>query len=272
MSAESLGSLHRAIDRLGRLPGLRHWRAARFDRKFEQPGPAHLFRGVYGSFEAARAAAPAARAVSYDNAEAARLYLDDLRAGPHDYPAFFWLQRSFAEGIRSVVDVGGSIGSKYFAYRRMAPLPDDVRWLVFDMPAVVREGRRFAAEQGASGLGFCDRFGDSDGCELLYASGSLQYLPQTLAELLGGLSRPPRRLVINTTAIHPERSYFTVNNIGPSYCAYRVQGRDRFVSEVLGCGYVLTDEWPNLGKRLDLPFEAGCSLDHYRGFCFDRSG
>ena len=77
--------------------------------------------------------------------------------------------------------------------------------------------------------------------------------------------------MINTTAIHAERSYFTVNNIGASYCAYRVQARERFIGDLTACGYRLRDEWTNPGKRLDLPFEPDCSLDHYSGFCFDRS-
>lgn len=172
--------------------------------------------------------------------------------------------------MSSLVDVGGSIGTKYFAYKRLAPLPQQLRWLVYDMPAVAQEGRRLGTEASDPALAFTDRFSDADGSDVLYASGSLQYLPRTLAEMLVDLAHPPMRLVINATAVHAEQTYFTLNNIGVSYCAYRVQSRDRLVGDLEASGYALRDEWTNPGKRLDLPFEPGCSLDHYSGFCFDR--
>ncbi len=74
---------------------------------------------------------------------------------------------------------------------------------------------------------------------------------------------------MNTAAIHPTRSFFTLNSIGTAFCAYRVQSRDGFVGSVVGQGYTLRHEWRNIGKPLRLPFENGCSLEDYAGFCFD---
>ena len=112
---------------------------------------------------------------------------------------------------------------------------------------------------------------DADGVDIIYASGVLQYLPQTLAEIVAGLKRRPRRIIVNTAAIHPSKSFFTLNSIGTAFCAYRVQSRDEFVAAVIAQGYTLRHEWRNIGKPLRLPFEPGHSLEDYAGFCFDAA-
>jgi len=245
-------------------------RKHRYDRYFSAAQDVHIFRGVYDSFEAAAASAPASKPLSYDNEAAATMYNSRLRADAYDYPAMFWLRRSFDEGMRSVFDVGGSVGIKYFAFRRLLDFPSDASWLVEDMPAVVQQGRAFAAgRDDARSLRFTDRFNDGDGAHVLLASGSLQYLPHTLAELLAGLKQPPRRLIVNTTPIHVDRSFFTLNNIGTAFCPYRVQSRGEFLGAVTRAGYKLRDHWDNPGKGMRVPFVDGYDVSAYSGFCFD---
>jgi len=150
------------------------------------------------------------------------------------------------------------------------PYPANLLWRVIDMPAVAQRGRDFAAARGAAGaLQFSSEIGDVDGMQVLYASGALQYLPQTLAEILAGLARKPRRIIVNTTPIHATKSFFTLNSIGTAFCAYRVQSHREFVGAVTAQGYELRHEWRNIGKPLRLPFEPGYGLEDYTGFCFD---
>lgn len=262
--------MHRGIDGLRELPGVRQLRRSAFDRLFATDRRAHLFRGVFDSFEAALASAPDTLPIGYDNAESANMYLHRLQIDEYDHPAMFWLLSSLTEGMKRIADVGGSVGIKYFAFGKFISYPSDLVWRVIDVPAVAARGREFAVSKGArAALEFSDKVGDADGMDVLYASGSLQYLPQTLPEMLSGFSKKPRRIVVNTTPIHPERSFITLNSIGTAYCPYRVQGRTAFVEGVQAQGYRLRDEWRNLGKALALPFESGCNVDHYSGFCFD---
>lgn len=257
---------------LARFSLTRNWVRRRYDTFFATCPDQQLFRGVFDTYDQALASAPATKPVSYDNEASSELYLQDLRAHAHDYPALFWIGQSFAEGMRTVFDVGGSVGIKYFAFSRLLPFPRDVRWVVQDMPAVVERGRRFAAErQVQQGLSFTSSPADADGVDVLFASGVLQYLPQTLAELIAGLKHRPRRIVVNTAAIHPVKSYFTLNSIGTAFCPYRVQAHGAFVREVTQAGYVLRDHWQNPAKFLRIPFEAGHDLDSYSGYCFDRA-
>ncbi|HSI58146.1 MAG TPA: methyltransferase, TIGR04325 family [Ideonella sp.] len=264
------GLIDRAAEVVRQLPGLRQWRQAAFDRHFAHNTRDNLFRGVFATAEAALASAPPSRPQGYDNQASSALYLKRLAIDDHDYPAMFWLQRSLDEGLLRIADLGGSVGIKYFAFEKVFAFPPGLQWRVIDVPAVAARGREFAASLGAGpALQFSDSLAELDGMQVLYASGVLQYLPVTLAELLGGLRERPRRLIVNTTPIHAERTFFTLNSIGTAYCAYRVEARQAFVAEVERCGYRLRGEWRNLGKQMSLPFDRASSLRSYAGFCFD---
>lgn len=253
---------------LDHVPGLRHLREQACRRHFAENREENLFLGVYDSFEAAARDAPTTRPLGYDNAASAELYLPCLY--PHDYPALFWLTRSLDEGMRSIFDLGGHIGLKYFAFRRVLPYPNDLRWTVCDVPAVVARGRELATARDPDGhLSFTTDAQAASGQEVLYLSGSLQYLPQRLSELLAALHVRPRRIVLNITPVHPTRGYITLNSIGTAICPYRVMARDELLHEASSLGYVKRDEWENPGKRLTLPLTTGLDLAHYTGFCFD---
>lgn len=263
--------LHGLIDRFASLPGVRQWRQRRFARRFRRP-MGHAFFGMYDSFAAAAAQVPAGVPDSYDNAAAAGMYVDRLRADDHDYPALFWLQSALAGGARTICDLGGSTGIKFYAFAPLLGLHANVRWHVVDVPAAAALGAQIAARNGvAERLTFGSDVAAASECEVLFVSGALQYLPQSLGEMLASLPQRPRRIVVNTTPIHPTRSFFTLNNIGTACCPYRVAARGEFVAQVEAQGFALRDEWRNIGKRLDLPFEPGASVEHYSGFCFERA-
>jgi putative methyltransferase (TIGR04325 family) len=182
----------------------------------------------------------------------------------------FWVQKSLNEGMNRFVDVGGSIGIKYYAFEKFIQYPEEFLWRVIDVPAAAQKGLEFAQTRDVrSALEFSDQITDADGIDVFFVSGALQYLPKTLAEILSGLQTPPKRIIINTTPIHTRNSYFTLNSIGTAYCAYRVQAHDEFVESIKACGYRMRHEWQNTGKSLDLPLNPEMNVVHYSGFCFD---
>ena len=79
------------------------------DPTFETNSSQHLFRGVFDTFEAARASAPGTRPIGYDNPESAELYLRRLRVDDHDYPSMLWLAKSFGDGMTRVIDLGAVV-------------------------------------------------------------------------------------------------------------------------------------------------------------------
>jgi putative methyltransferase (TIGR04325 family) len=264
----------RLLERLKSLPPVLAWRRRRYDRRFVELRAGHLFRGLFSSFEAAQASAPPGRATSYDNPEAAAMYRDRLSVVyPSDYPVLFWLQRLLWQGVTSLFEIGGHIGVGYYAYQRFLDYPAALRWTVMDLPAVVEQGRRHAlANDVRRQLAFTSEVKDADGADLLFASGSLQYLPQTLDDMLPKLDAMPRWLLLSMVPIHPSQQYYTLQNIVTAYCAYRIDSRERFVKALAELGYSLRDEWQNAEKACHIAYEPAHSLDHYKGFLFERSG
>ena len=230
----------------------------------------NLFYGVYDSWVASEAAALGYGRAGYDNGDSARIYDDRLRIDPHDYPSLYWLTRSMHEGTRSVFDIGGAIGIKFIAFRDALKPFAQLSWRVCDVPAMAAHGEELARERGdAPRLSFTSRFEDGDGVDLLFASGVLQYLPLTLGDIVAGYARKPRRILINTAAIHPEFNFFTVNSIGTAFCPYRVQTQAALTRGLSKLGYRLRETWINPDKPLVIPGDEAHSLRSYSGYCFD---
>lgn len=262
--------LHSGVDAISALPILRARELERARQTFVGNRTANLFFGVYESWAQAEVAAGAFGLVGYDHEATTDLYLNRTRKDPHDYPALYWILRSLHEGLQSVFDVGGNIGIKYLAFRDALEGFEHLTWLVQDVTAVVEHGRTLAGERGdADRVTFTDRFEDGDGVDLLFASGVLQYLPRTLGNLLAGYRKLPRRIVINTTAVHPMQDFFTVNSIGKAFCPYRVQTQATLIRGLTSLGYRLRETWINPDKRLRIPGRPDHDLGHYSGYCLD---
>jgi putative methyltransferase (TIGR04325 family) len=172
--------------------------------------------------------------------------------------------------MRTVFDVGGSTGIKYQAFRDHLAAWPDLRWTVQDVPAMVARGRELASQDPSLGnLAFTDRFTDAGGVDVLYASGVLQYLPAALGDLLSDVSPLPKRIVINTAAIHPASDFFTVNSIGTAFCPYRVQTQATLIRGLSRLGYKLRETWANPDKLLTIPGDSQHSLKEYSGYVLD---
>ena len=155
---------------------------------------------------------PSSRSLGYDNEAAAAMYRERMRrVYISDYSVMFWLRRLFGSGCTSVYDLGGHIGIAYYADQRYLSYQEGLRWLVHDVPAVVKSGQVWAEEHDPQHrLIFSLHREDADGTDALLASGSLQYLDYTLADLLDVLARPPDHLLINLAPLHMTTAYFTV--------------------------------------------------------------
>ena len=267
-------SLRAAGQRIAAVPGIRPILESLYERRFERevPAPGSLYRGVFPTFAEALASAPRTRHIGYDNKESADLYRERTRrVYISDYPVMFWLARLFESGANSVFDIGGHIGIGYYAYQRYVRFPEAIRWRVLDVPAVNAAGAAFALENDkARRLDFTDRPADADGFDIVFASGSLQYLDYTLADLLGSLAQPPKHLVINLMPIHMTESFFTLQNMGTAFCPYRVMSEREFIDGLKTRGYALQDRWENPDRTCKVAFRPEQSLDRYFGFCFSR--
>lgn len=247
-------------------------RQRRYERVFAQATDMQLFRGVYRSFEEAARHAPGTRPLGYDNPGPSSMYRDLVdKVTPRDYPLMFWLAHAMRRGARHVLDFGGHVGIKFYAFRRYLDYPEGFRWTVCDVPAVVKSGEEFKAQMaGSEPLAFTTRFDDAAQADLFLAAGSLQYVEQPLHERLERLERRPARLLLSGVPLLAGRAFVTLQSIGTAYCPYHVFNRDEFVAGLAGAGYALRDEWLNPEKHLNVPFHDGARVESYSGLYFER--
>lgn len=264
------GLLHRVLRAIGRAPGIVTLRRRAYARAFARQEHVNLYHGVFDSFEAAAASAPPTKPTGYDNEAAAEMYPLATEPTPRDYPALDWIRDALDAGHRRVFDLGGHIGVKYFAFRERLQFPSDATWTVCDVPAVVVRGREVARTHGASEqLRFTTDWREMATADVLYASGSVQYLPTRLTAMLAEVPSRPARVIINTAALHPSRTFYTLNSIGVAFCPYRVQAEPEFLQEMTTLGYRCVDRWET-PKAFRIPFETGYDLDRFVGMAFER--
>lgn len=268
-----LGNLRRIANETAELPGIRQVAKPLYRRMFSRHRNGNAYMGVYPTYEAALDAAPHVLPTSYDTQAAGLLYRDRIqRIAVSDYPLLHWLSRLFQAGHRRLFDLGGHIGISYYGFRRYLDYPPDLKWLVHDMPSVVEAGREWADKHDTSRqLSFAADVDDADGQDVLISNGALQYLDYSLPELLTRLPQPPPNILVNLTPMHPDRSFFTLQNLGAAICPYRITAVPEFTDQMAALGYAVIDRWESFERHVRLPFESQHSIDRYYGFYLRRN-
>ncbi|HEY3989584.1 MAG TPA: methyltransferase, TIGR04325 family [Acidobacteriaceae bacterium] len=227
--------------------------------------------GVYASYAAALAAVPKGRKVGYDNEETSDMYPYLLGfTKVSDFAALFYLNQLAKPGYR-IFDFGGNTGFLFYNYQSRWAMPAGLEWTVCDVPAVIEAGRELARTRPSEGLSFTSSFADSTGADMLLTSGTLQYIPETLAELLAKLADPkPRHILANRTALWDGPTFFTLQSIGPVVCPYRVQNRKEFVAELEAQGYRVKDAWDCPESRISVRWRIRHRIKAYAGLLLER--
>ncbi|HEX6495844.1 MAG TPA: methyltransferase, TIGR04325 family [Acidobacteriaceae bacterium] len=227
--------------------------------------------GVYPSYGAALAAVPKKHKIGYDNKESSNMYpylLEFTKIS--DFAALFYLSRLAQPGWR-IFDFGGNTGVLYYNYQRRWTMPPDVTWTVCDVPAVIEAGREFAKTRPSNGLHFTSEFADAAGADLLFTSGTLQYVPEALADLLAKLGdAKPQYILANRTAVWDGPTFFTLQSLGPVVCPYRVQNRKEFVASLEQLGYRAKDAWECPESGINVRWHIRHRIKSYAGFLLER--
>ena len=227
--------------------------------------------GVYPTYAAALAAVPRKRKVGYDNKESSNMYpylLEFTKIS--DFAALFYLSQLAGPGYR-IFDFGGNTGVLYYSYQRRWTTPRDLQWMVCDVPAVIEAGREFAETRPSEGLSFTSNFADAAGADLLFTSGTLQYVPETLPELLRKLGdAKPRRILANRTALWDGPTFATLQSLGPVVCPYRVQNRKEFLAGLEAEGYRVKDTWDCPESGINVRWHIHHRIQSYAGILLER--
>jgi putative methyltransferase (TIGR04325 family) len=234
---------------------------------FDRPGSVHRYRGVYSTHAAAAAAMPPKELHGFDHASVAEFFIDThFVFNPSDYPNLFWLLSILQPG-QTLFDLGGGVGQCYYLYQRLLHLPQQVRWLVCEVHAFIEPGRRLATENKAEGLAFTTDLQDANDAAVLLTNGSLQYIETDLSQLLAGLKKLPRHLLINRVPLYDGETYYTVQRSQHSYVPYKVMNLAAFIHGMEELGYEKVDQW-YLFRFLRIPFHPRNFVTHYWGFYF----
>jgi putative methyltransferase (TIGR04325 family) len=266
-----------------RLPLVGQVLAADYRRSFARRPP-NRFRGVYATFAEAEASVPEGERVGYDHAELAGLYRHRMeKACQSDYAVLFWMKQILDAKPRSFVfDFGGHVGVSYHGWYRYLDYQPGLRWLVEDVPAIVKVGAELAVEIAADadatrrrkspGLEFTSDVKDAKGCDVFLAAGSLQYVDETLPAMLQriGPLPLPKHLLLNKMPVYEGESFWTVQSTGRAFHAYRIYNRSELVQGVTALGYQLVDDWSNREQHCEIPFTRGRDIDAYSGFYFTK--
>jgi putative methyltransferase (TIGR04325 family) len=252
-----------------RLPLVRRVLEADYARSFARM-PKNQFRGVYASFAEATASLPASAKVGYNHDELAGLYRHRMeKANQSDYAVLFWL-KGLLDKQSFVFDFGGHVGVAYHGWRTYLGYPPGMRWLVYDVPAIVKVGAELARERPSDGLAFTSDVADARGCTIFLAAGSLQYIDESLPALLARSGGLPRHLLVNKLPLYEGPTFVTVQSTGRAFHPYRICNRAEFVSEVIALGYRVVDNWSNREQYCEIPFEPDRDIDAYSGYYFVR--
>lgn len=256
--------------RLWHLGPIDELRKARYERRFAAArGNVRMFRGIYGSYAAAAASAPRALPLGWDNVPSAhRLEHERLRVYQSDYPVMFWLS-SLLSANRFIFDLGGNVGTSYFAFRRLMTYPLDLTWLVQDVAAIVEYGRSLAMAEPAPGLRFTEDLAELPTADILLITGSVQFLEDPV-RFLRSAGPLPRHILINKAPLYERESAVTLESNGVAFCPYHLLNRHQLIAALVDRGYRCVDAWRNYDLNCYVPFYPDHTIPFYSGYYLSR--
>ncbi|WP_297794986.1 methyltransferase, TIGR04325 family [uncultured Marinobacter sp.] len=256
------------VRRFEKIPAINNALNRRYAKEFATATNVNWFKGVYPDFATASADAPASKPLGYDNdaPASADMYRFRMQAiSPCDYPVAFWLNR-LMQPNQKLIDFGGHVGVLYYALTKYLTFPEPFEWEIYDVPAVIREARKFAAENGNSApLSFSEDLTQSTPSDWVLFSGSLQYVEDSLSSIISQLRSRPTYILINMLPVHPDKSYVTLQNISTAICPYRIHSASELLEEIEKLDGEVIDQWKNADKACQIPYHPDHSLDYYYG-------
>jgi len=246
----------------------RHLQEQKYERQFSS-NCYGCFRGVYASFDEAIASAPKTKAIGYDDFNLALKYKDQLpsKVAQYDYPVLFWLSKIFEQNppLLSIFDFGGNVGTHFYVYSNLLNYPEGLKWVVCDVPQIVKTGRQLAQERKVD-LEFTTEFTEANGKQIFIASGSIQYVESlSLSLSLSMLDKLPVHILINRLPLYDGKQFVSLQNGGEVFYPQYIFNRQEFISSLNELGYELVYSWEDGVDSCMIPFYPEYSVPVYSG-------
>ncbi len=250
-----------------------YFKKAQYQKRFEHDAYG-CFWGVFDTLEQASQAAPQTKTIGYDSAELAQEYRQMIEQNnwentgrtiaSYDYPVLFWLKLAFSEGGTQVFDFGGNVGIHYYLYSKYLNYPENLKWLICEVPEILKVGEELAKHRGVSGLEFTPDFSHVGSADIFIASGSIQYV-KDLAAILSAYENKPKYLLINRLPLYDGKQFVTLQNGGKVFYPQYVFNKNEFIGGLQKLGYELIDLWEDRNDSCLIPFYPERSVPVYSG-------
>jgi|WetSurMetagenome_2_1015567.scaffolds.fasta_scaffold32673_3 putative methyltransferase (TIGR04325 family) len=247
-----LGGL-KALFTTSRVPGIIHFRRFYYKTRFFYGSGGYVrFWEAFDTAEAAKKSLGPDCPSSYEDADLTEINRESfMQTHLFDYPVMYWLQKLHGQ-YDSLIDFGGHIGVKFYAYQNFLPFLKKTDWMVVEVPFAVEWGRREAAERGAANLTFSDCLNGKE-CDLLFISGAIQYASQPIGELLDSMGSFPRFILLNKAPLHLGPDLYTLENFGSAKIVYRIFNRHNFDEQMHSRGFRKIDTWTIPSRHFTIP-------------------
>lgn len=245
------------VDFIRMMPGIYQLRRRRYERKFfSTTRECWGLCGAYQSMEHARQQVPDLKKSTYDDDDIVEVNLEWFSTlSLFDYPVLYWLSRLIGEHeVDSIVDFGGHVGVKYYAYSDRLQFPESFKWCVVDVPAMVQRGKEKARELGISHLMFIADIEAAPATKLLFCSGSLMYADLSIDQIVSKMVARPEYILINKLAVLPDQEVFSLEGFGVSRVPYHVFNLKQFNEAISKLNYELIDIWEIEDRTHEIPF------------------
>jgi putative methyltransferase (TIGR04325 family) len=228
------------------------------------------FRGTFATLDDAKACAARYIPASHEHPKQITLHAEFAKATREsDYPVLFFLSPVVSE-LRTVFDLGGSIGNLFFQLDRYLKFSDELVWAVHDLPVKKKALFDFAEEQGEKRVVFADEFSSASGVDLFIVVGALHFFEPKLAELLRGLDRLPKHVIVNRTPFSNRNDIVMVHDGGLWLNPCKLHSMERLFSGMRDLGYELVASWPVNERSVRIPLCPEYN-ETYFGFYFRLS-
>ncbi len=244
-------------------------RKSKYETKFATNEYLNLFKEIFPTYDEALKAAQRYETKGYDNKSSAQMYKDMChKIFPEDYATLYWLNRLNPE-INNLIDFGGHVGIKRYAFSDYLPNINNVDWKVYDLPQVILEAGALNKEIDPDSLiniSFQDEL-KKEKIDLFLALGSFQYIPTEVADIISQFSEKPQYLLVSVP-LTKKKTFVTLNHIGTTVCPYIIRNEDEFMEGITSQGYELVDRWISPNKVCEIPFYDEYSVRGYTGHVF----
>jgi putative methyltransferase (TIGR04325 family) len=226
------------------------------------------FHGTFPSIEAAAACAARYVPASHDHPKQMTLHAGFAEVTREsDYPVLFFLL-PIASELRSVFDLGGSVGNLFFQLDRRLHFSEEMVWTVHDLPFKREAMVEFARSRNERRLRFSDQLSSASGADLFIVAGAIHFFEPKLAELLAGLERLPRHVIVNRSPFsNLDHDIIAVHDGGLWLNPCKLHSVDGFCTAMNKLGYELVAMWPVHERSMRVPLYPDYD-GAYRGFYF----